>query len=870
MPDDTSRARDDLVMEAATFAVGIDAPFGFATAKEARLLLLSLQYNNFVHLLLRMMHAPDSLATAMAGERNFRGRSRGRHLGTASVLRARLFVAVATISMCVPSVALCQTLPFRIRTPLGDSHLSAEIRVEAAHHETQIVVRTPRDSVRTTVPEAWSHVDLESVTLATGEVVGVLRAEGTRGRAAALITAVGARPSIPWIGRLDFHGDPGERVADWIEVVDRTGDGHPDIIVGQIREGIALCNGAAAPLHPRAWDSSSHALRAVVLRRLPADEEEIPLSATLTSPGPNGPPIVRSLRVIGASSEADHLGPPQALVDGRPETSWAEGRGGPGEGEFVVFRFGVPMPIRAIAFTPAALPGTRVPETLVLAGSRGPRLRVTLPEDAAGRVWLVPPAPLEWSCFSLIFADSAGEASTQTAIAEVEVYTDLDFAGGVDALVRDLVRDGRAGDQSAELLARLGPIGLSSLESAWDRLGERGRERALRVAAAPARAANPTGLRLAALGAEDPSEAVRTRALSILEDSGAPGRARAVEIASGDSPGADDAARLLAHAEQPFDVLLLLNAISREGGSERPALRDALAHGIALSTPERFEIVDGWRSTAPIAARAALSLGLAGDPRTISLALRIIGDSLEHAQVFVDRFRLTQALIRLEESTPAIDRWLAELALSAEEWMLRAAAIQALANRRPDITRRVLRDTYPRVRAAALEHTNDVAELRALAETDPWPLVRMAALDVLARETQGRSALETALADPAPSVRLRAIEHVTRLGFFSSAIRARLEDPQERARVLEAALRYVEQTCDVDAGPALLARVRRGTRPDAGPIEIEVAVQAVRAAIHLGGDMAADARTIAARGGDALRAAVQATQTDSEPCRPSR
>lgn len=877
-PANTSRDCDGLALEAATFAVGIDAPVEFATVLPARLLLLSFQYNNFVHLLLRLMCSCDTPAMTVAGYRNFRDQIRSTHLRTEKMFCAWLLIALAAVSMWFPASAHAAGLPFRAAISLGEPGVRAEIRVEIEQDDTRITVRTPRGTAQTTVRATWTEVDLESVTLASGDVVGVLRATGSSGRAAALVVASGGRPSIPWVGRLDMHGDPGERTADWLDLSDRTGDGHPDLVIAQIREGVGLCGESPALLYPRALDPATHEFRPVVLRRVPTDGEEIAIEATSTSPGPTEPPIVRALMAVGASSEvgigeqAAQLRPPRALVDGNHETYWAEGRGGPGEGEFVQFRFGAGMPIRAIAISTPSDAATSAPESLVLIGDRGPRLRVTIPRDGVGRVWIVPPTPLEWSCFSLVLVDAQGAPSVRTAIAEVEVYTRVDFEGGIDALVRELVRDGDAGDRAAELLSRLGSAALPSLESAWDRLGVRGRERALRVVTGPARAGESIALRIPALAANDDAEAVRERALSILGSAGAAGRTLAVEIAAGDGAGAEDAANFLVGSEEAFDFDPLLAAISRDGGSERPALRAALCRAIALSAPESAETILHWQTEAPIAARASLALGLVREPRAVSIATRIIDDSIEEARDFADRFRMVRAAMSLETTTSSIDDWLAELAISAEEWMLRATAIEALGTRRPEVTQRAMRDPYPRVRAVAAGRISNPSEptVRALASEDPWPLVRIAALDALAQDGQARPSLEIAITDPAPSVRRRAIEHATRLDIRVPALRERLDDPREHPRVLESALEHVEHVCDFDAGPSLLGLIRRGIRPDARQSEIEIAVRALRVATRLGGPLAEDARTIAARGGEVMQAAIQAARNDEVRCQDPR
>src|SRR5690606_32563264 len=150
-------------------------------------------------------------------------------------------------------------------------------------------------------------------------------------------------------------------------------------------------------------------MRPVMLRRVPQDGAEITVTATRESPGPSGPPLLRALRFTGASStsgrgeDASGAAAPRALSDGDPATFWAEGRGGPGAGEFVVGQFDARFDVRAVAVTAATGPAQRTlgrPRRFWLVGDAGPRVRVTMPEDAAlragERYWIVLPEPLRW------------------------------------------------------------------------------------------------------------------------------------------------------------------------------------------------------------------------------------------------------------------------------------------------------------------------------------------------------------------------------------------------------------------------------------------------------------------------------------------
>jgi hypothetical protein len=787
---------------------------------------------------------------------------------------ALAFLLITTLGPAPRAVA--EPLPLAARVFLGLPATEVQVRVESGGNETRIRVRTDRHAAEGVVAGATTEARVERVTLADGSAVGIIRAHGASTQVAALVVARRGRPSIAWSGRLDLRGDPGERTGDVLEVTDRTGDGHPDIVVAQVREGVAPCGQPPALLFPRALDPSSGELRPVVLRRLPAGLAEVALAATLQSPGPTGPPRVRGLRAVGASStsgvpeDARALEPPFALTDGNPATFWAEGRGGAGEGELIVAHTGISLPIRALAITaPPASPGVRAPRTVLLVGDAAPALRVSLPDAVppGARAWIVPPTPLAWSCVSLVLADRGGEPGVRTAIAEIELYTDLDWDGGIEELVAALVRDDEEGDRATELLGRLGEPALRALEEAWERLGPHGRERTIRVAAAVLRSSREApleaALALLSRAASDDRAEVRAAAIETLARAGARGRARLVELAVAPGIGGEDAAAALARSEDPFAIRPLLDALAAEEGSERPALREALGRGAALAIESARGDLERWATEAPVAARASAALALARAPETRPLARAMIESALGQAEAFADRFRLASAAASLEDPGETIDGWLASLATQADEWMLRRAALEAVARRRPEIARAALADRYPRVRVAAIEalagSERDRAAIERAARTDPWPMVRVAALDALANREGSRALLRAAIGDDAQSVRRRAIEHLTRLGDREawSVIDARLRDRDEWPGVIEAALGYVEALCVREAGEALHEVIRRGARPGAWEPDVEAAVRALRIALRLGAAIAEQARAIAGRGGEALRAALQ-------------
>src|SRR6185369_3477334 len=93
---------------------------------------------------------------------------------------------------------------------------------------------------------------------------------------------------------------------------------------------------------PRAWDFESGRFRPVVSDLPPAAEQK--LIARRGDPAmPAGRPIggfhwIAASTTAAAGSDARALTAPLALDDGDPATSWAEGLGGDGRGEFLTAR----------------------------------------------------------------------------------------------------------------------------------------------------------------------------------------------------------------------------------------------------------------------------------------------------------------------------------------------------------------------------------------------------------------------------------------------------------------------------------------------------------------------------------------------------
>jgi len=841
--------------------------------------------------------------TRVSGRASWQSRSR---------MRTSLSLAALVCAISFPSLVRADALPIGRDVQLGRPARARALRVEVR----AAALRVRIDATELTLPlESATEASVEEVALAGGAAVIVVRARDAGREIAALIAHPGGRARLLWSGRTDLHGDPGERRADVVEIADRTGDGAPDVIVAGVAEGARICGVERTLLFPRAIDPQSQTLRPVVLFQLPTSGAQQEVVATRTTPGPAGAPLVAGLRFVGASSqegageELSAVSAPRTLET--PDGGyWAEGRGGSGRGEFVTARRETSgFAIRALAITPSPADAVAArlgrPKVLWLVGDGGARVRVTLPEDAAlhpgQRYWVVPREPLAWSCVSVLLDEAylpAGTpaAATRTALAGVELYTELDFGGGVEQLVRALIGDGADAGAAADLLARLGAAATTPTRAAWPRMSASGRRRAVRVFAASARMSDAAGdearAALVVAGSDDDAE-VRAAAITALAQAGAPAVAAlgGVLRAGGD---AGDAAALALAAAGADAVAPILAAISSDGGTERPVLRDALAAASrAGGAPARSAVTSWLEATPAVESRASVALALSTVPEAAALVRRIVADSAADATDFIPRYRLIHAAhvadaapadaitapvaaavpapVAAPDAAPAAstDDWLALIAHDAPEWMLRAAALEALdARRSPKLTetaRVALDDAYPRVRIAGMHalrtSSADLERVSVMARRDPWPMVRSEAVLQLAPQRRARDVIRAALDDAKESVRAAAVVAITRAGDRAAwpLVAARLADDDEWPIVISAGLELARALCSQDAHDAVMAVLQRGLRDDAWAPDAEMAVLALETAVMIGGALADDARQVAERSSapESLRGAAR-------------
>lgn len=713
------------------------------------------------------------------------------------------------------------------------------------------------------------ELSVETAELAGGVTVGVVRLSAATQKAATLLVKKpgGGLVSL-WSGRLDATGDPGERRSDALEIRDRDGDGRADIVVGSYDEALRVCGEERTLLAPRALDPKTLSLRSVLLNRASHRPVSQTLAASAEPRAAHTPPLLAALKATGASSslEAGANGP-AALTDADLHTAWVEGRGLGGRFEFATLSWSAPgQPITALAVVPVADSRTSAVDAahvraLSILGPKGEHWTVSLPDAQAPgqRFWITAPTPLSWSCLTMSIEDVGPQqklsAQTHASLAEIEAYTALDQSDGLAQLVSELAKPGAEGDAATTSLAQARGDTTAALIDAWPQLPALGKRRALRLLFQRPAAADPRSENVLRSALRDPDVEVRVHALKLASGKVPFGASVLSELARTSSAEGDQAAQVLAHSGAQSALPSLLEILLAPAGTERPALRDAIAAAYQLRAKLGTPELTGWLGTEgaqkPGVARAGLALALSSVPEGRPVAGELLGQLISAEPAFAAQWRLVQAA-RALPSEPATDVWLSQLAASADTWMLRSAALEALHQRSKDLGRKAaehaLEDPYPRVRATAVSMLaplpGAVQHLGKTVKEDEWFLVRQAALEKLPDGPESRRWFESALKDRTAVVRASAIAALARVRSAESwpLIQPLLDNPEEYPEVLAQGIAYARALCLHAAAPSLRNIVTRGTKPDAWNADQELALSALETLSAFGGQEAAWAR----------------------------
>jgi hypothetical protein len=688
---------------------------------------------------------------------------------------------------------------------------------------------------------------VESVAVASDAAVAIVRASADNGEWVVLLGGKNGRELL-LADRTDLVGDPGERRATVVEVRAGAESGLGAISAGVRYEGMTLC-GTQQPLL-----AARRMLDPKTLKLVPQHAAlEAPAGAALLAarPGPSGDraPLLRALSTLGSSQVDDSTQTtyvPRSLIDGRPETHWNAK-----SGDAALLRWsatGIPIERLEFRVAPRPSPDAAAPLTVFTDKTA---FRSELPNaPAPDDTWTIAlPAKTLTSCLVVALGDVPGGLQ----IAELRAFSELDSArGGMDKLLSSLIQDGEDATRAADLLADLGEPAARLVASRFAELSTRGQRRALKVLANGL--AVPEVRTRVVEAARSPDEHLSATALTTLSRGKAPGAIGLRELALLNEPAGEAAARVLV-LSTPSEAPALLAALGTPEGADRASLRRALV-SVAQRDAQAFQAaVETWLASSPaVSARIGLSLVAAGAGMR-ELGTKLLEGALEQAQSFADRYRLALGAADVAASEP-IDAWLSQQSISAEEWMIRGIAFNALAKRNPDaaesLTLYLANDEYPRVRAAAVPYLakgGNGERLTLLAGKDPWPLVRSAAATALAEVPGSRPLLEKLLDDTSRRVRTAAIDSLTvqRARESWPLIEQRLSATNEWPEVQAAAVRFVSALCLDAARPHLTHLVRRALRPDANDDDRRLGVEALRALHELGGQAAEEAKQLASR-----------------------
>ena len=554
------------------------------------------------------------------------------------------------------------------------------------------------------------------------------------------------------------------------------------IVEYQTASQISRCDGETPRLFPRAWDFASGRFRSMVSPLPPAAPQK--LIARRGDPAmPAGRPIggfhwVAASTTAAAGTDARNLTPPLAVDDGDPATSWTEGLGGDGRGEFLTARStSAGYAVRGVRIIPgdassaAAFRGkNRLRRFQLLLGPKPEQhFDVEIPDDPAADAahfaepyWVVLPKPTPAACMTLVITEVArgSEAAPPrnfgtTAIADLAIFTDLDGPEGVGRLVEDIAT-GPDCQQRVPLLVRLGePAVMATAQSI---LGAKGMGRECLVEGLVALAPAPESpivtdaLTASLSGATDKEERLVTAALKTAP---APPIATLSQLLNGKTPKGDDGGARRSPARGARAGRAAPARRRGRAGRRRRTGAGGAAHGGREGDRGLARGRSGaccwarWprssrrrRSNRPRATPTCCARWCRRSHRRAehnAAVLAALRGALDPARDFEVRARAVMALgdLRLPEATGD----LIALRKSSDEPVLRYLAARELASiGGPDgirALREALNDDDPRVRETAamgLGRLKDTWSGQALidgAKQEAWPFVRRAELEAL-------------------------------------------------------------------------------------------------------------------------------------------
>jgi len=665
-------------------------------------------------------------------------------------------------------------------------------------------------------PEARGQLasaTLEQLEIAADRRLGharvALPAPGTFWEALFAAPLAGAEPLVIFAGVTGaLRGEDGAREGDMLWIRDGDSKGRR-VLVGRVREDVELC-GRPTILEPRLLDPDL-VLRPAKVQQLSLEERRNArvLDAKRREAGPT--PGGNALRALAASSA---IGNPAFLTDGRSETSWSEGRGGDGRGEFVTFRqlSGTALVALELSIRPegdAAPADGAAPRSFWLA-TRSTVFRVDFAEDAwrskGGWYRIDLPAAVSEDCLAIVLESSyAKGAESSVTLAEVRGVSELQ---GWDPgqLVARLSTPGDAGAQVVPALLQAGPAGVAAVVGAFGALDALGRLRALDVLETGS--CDVVGRAYVELLTEQEPR-LRRRAEQRLHGCGAsvwePLR-EAFDRSSGEA--GVRLARSLAELAPGLAAELLGPRLAAAAQDQRAQYRAALQR--VAQQPEAQAGVRKLLLENSLGASADLELLRAlGEllPRFVPEASRSFARAAA-ARGFDQRYLLLGPAAALAASDVQARSFLEQALHDADPHLRMAAARTFPAWGELDAGLiAATRDPEVRVREASVLRLGELRRpaaapaLRERLGSDAWPLVRASAARALAGlgpSPELDAALAERLRDPADVVRSAALRALGQRGAqaFLPALRERFADPEETAGVRASAVQALAQLCD--------------------------------------------------------------------------
>lgn len=647
-----------------------------------------------------------------------------------------------------------------------------------------------------------------------------------------------------------YSGLEGERSAPHVEVIGSAGS--QQLVVGELREDLSLC-GRPALLAPRVLDPASLRLRPARLQRLSATERKRAPELTaepVDDPTPGG----MTLPALAASSA---VGRPGFVSDGDLETTWAEGGGGAGRGEFIRLRAPAQVPIRGFELVSrppsGGSPAGAGPRVFWLAGDTQ-LVRVEMPSDPwaepGARFRILLPEPWHTSCVAWIAEEAYGSgADLQVTLAELVALPEAGSAS-LEELIEWIASGEERAGQAVSLLAARPDAG-PAVTAALPQASPRARPRLLDVSDQIACSASaPNYAAALALGDRDLTERASRGLARCFE------QAPAALIASLKGATASAETRLaqeLAQLAPRTAVEELTPRLAAPSPARRAGLRQALAH--AARAPEAAPALRHWLADTKLAERARVDLLRSLGARIHQFrpeASAALARLLPTAS-FRTRYLLLEPAVRLAAQDDGARAFVARALTHDAHPAVRTQAARAIGEVLGGTARdpgslpfetelmAALTDENVRVRDGAARTLGLLLSQRAqgrlqeLLEDDPWPLVRAAAADSLGRLGPHQN-VDRALA--------RALEDDESLAVRAAAARALGErkpseagkwlreafnDSDQPASVRLAVARALGELCDPSAAPSLLEAALRLTNPHLDADERRVSLAALAA-----------------------------------------